>query len=242
MKLVWEKASHVQVEIEIADLSVHPPRERDTWLMQEFVRLNYSSEDLRRLNCVQVHQEVLFLSNIMDANGRALDRKYLQQRPWEESWSNLSFPIKQPPPKDFKLWRMAIPQIRALGGRLHLGNYVRQGHKIWAWRYDLENSKLYHCKGNLVNIYEQSTFPGARTRANRYSRTRLEDLTRVSLRGEVHVQWREQGWGYTGSSPLPTCPHRSRTQRPFWMYFANGAVHGCGKRCALRGMMAGWQW
>jgi hypothetical protein len=107
MKLVWEKASCVQVEIEIADLLVHPPRERDSWLMQEFVR----SEDLQRLNCVQVHQEVLFLSDVMDASGRALDRKFLQQRPWEESWSNLSFPIKQPPLKDFKLWRMAIPQI-----------------------------------------------------------------------------------------------------------------------------------
>jgi hypothetical protein len=47
MKLVWEKASRVWVEIEIVDLLVHPPREQDTWLMQECVRLNYSSEDLR---------------------------------------------------------------------------------------------------------------------------------------------------------------------------------------------------
>ncbi len=181
MKSLWEKASCVRVEIEIADLPVHPTREWDTWLMQEFVRLNYSSEDLQQLNRIQVHQEVLFLSNVMDASGRALDRKYLQQRPWEESWSNLSFPIKQPPAKDFKLWRTAIPQIQALGGRLHLGNYVRQGHKIWVWRYDLENGKLYHCKGNLVDIYELSTFPGARTRANRYLRTRLDQS--VSPRG-----------------------------------------------------------
>jgi hypothetical protein len=74
MKLVWEKASCVQVEIEIADLPVHPPREWDTWLMQEFVRLNYSSEDLQRLNRVQVHQEVLFLSDVMVASSRVLDR------------------------------------------------------------------------------------------------------------------------------------------------------------------------
>ncbi len=134
MKLVWEKASRLWVEIEIADLPVHPPRERDSWLMQEFVQLDYSSDDLWRLNRVQIHQEVLFLSNVMDASGRALDRKYLRQRALDETWSTLSFPIKQPPPKDFKLWWMAIPQIQALGGRLHLGDYVRQGHKIWAWR------------------------------------------------------------------------------------------------------------
>jgi hypothetical protein len=37
MKLVWEKDSRLRVEIEITDLPVHPPREQDSWLMQEFV-------------------------------------------------------------------------------------------------------------------------------------------------------------------------------------------------------------
>jgi hypothetical protein len=79
--------------------------------MQEFVQLDYSSNDLWRLNCVRIHQEVLFLSNVMDASGRGLDRKYLRQWAWDETWSTLSFPIELPPPKDFKLWQMAIPQI-----------------------------------------------------------------------------------------------------------------------------------
>ena len=76
---MWEKASRVWVKIEIANLLVHPPRERDTWLMQEFIKLNYSSKDLLQINRVQIHQEVLFLSDVMDASSRALDRKYLQQ-------------------------------------------------------------------------------------------------------------------------------------------------------------------
>ena len=42
--------------------------------MQEFVRLNYSIKDLQRLNRVQSYQEVLFLSNVMDASSRALDK------------------------------------------------------------------------------------------------------------------------------------------------------------------------
>jgi hypothetical protein len=37
MKLVWEKAHHLRVEIDIANLPVHPPRERDSWLMKDFV-------------------------------------------------------------------------------------------------------------------------------------------------------------------------------------------------------------
>ena len=156
----------------LADLPSQPPRERDSWLMQEFGRLNYSSEELQRLNRVRMHQQVLYLSDVMDASGRAIDRRYLQPRPMLETWSDLVFPIEFPAPRDFRIWKEAIPQIRALGGRLHLGRYIRQGHKIWVWRYDLEKSKLYHCKGELVDIYEPSQFEGTRTRANRYSRTR----------------------------------------------------------------------
>ena len=99
------------MEIEITDLLVQPPRERDSWLMQEFLQLNYSIEDLQRLNRVRLHQEVLFLSDIMDASGRALDKKYCQPRQSDETWSTLSFPKEQPPAKDFKLWWSALSQI-----------------------------------------------------------------------------------------------------------------------------------
>ena len=172
IKSVWEKASRLRIIIDIADIPVAPPRERDSWLMQEFVKLNYSGDDLRRLNRVRVHQEVLFLSDVMDASGRAIDRRYLTPRPMEETWSTLSFPNEQPARRDFHLWQSAIPSIRALGGRLHLGEFIRQGHKIWAWRYDLDSTTLFHCKGDLVDVYKPLEFQGARTRANRYSRTR----------------------------------------------------------------------
>ena len=38
----------------------------------------------------------------------------------------------------------------------------------------MDYSKLYHIKGGLVDIYESSSFPGGQTRANRYSRTCLD--------------------------------------------------------------------
>jgi hypothetical protein len=130
MKLAWEKAHNLWVEIDIANLPVHPPRERDLWHMKKFVRMNYNSNDLRRLNRVGLHQEVLFLLDVMDASGQAIYRKYLNPKLMDESWPSLSFPIKQPATQDFKLWKATIPQIRALGGCLHLGGYKEQEHKI----------------------------------------------------------------------------------------------------------------
>ena len=111
MKLVWEKAHHLRVEIDIADIPVHPPWERDSWLMQEFACMNYKCNDLRSLNQVRVHQEVLFLLDVMDASCRATNRKYLDPRPIGEAWSSLTFSIKQPPTQDFRLWKTATPQI-----------------------------------------------------------------------------------------------------------------------------------
>ncbi len=81
MKSVWEKSHHLQVETDIADLPVHLPRERDSWLMQEFVRINCNCDDLRRLNRIRAHQEVPFLLDVMDASSRTIDRTYLEPRP-----------------------------------------------------------------------------------------------------------------------------------------------------------------
>jgi hypothetical protein len=110
-KLVLEKAACLKVDVEIADLPAHPPQERDSWLMWELVRLNYNSKDLRRVNCMQVHQEALFLLDIMAARGQIIDRKYLKPRPMCEAWSTLTILIKQPAAHNLKLWRVAIPQI-----------------------------------------------------------------------------------------------------------------------------------
>jgi hypothetical protein len=177
MKLVWEKAHRLKVTITLADLPSQLPRERDSWLMKELDQLDYSDKELQRLNRVRLHQQVLYLSDVMDASGRALDQKYLHPRPRGEAWSTLVFPLERLAPRNFRLWREALPQIRALGGRLHLGRYTRPGHKVWELRYNLESSKLYRCRGELVDILEPSQFIGVRTRANRYSRTCIDQAT-----------------------------------------------------------------
>ncbi len=126
MKSVWEKSSRLQIDVTLADLPSQPPREQDLWLMQAFGRLNYNSNKLQCLNRFRMHQQVLYLSDVMDASGRGIDRKYLQPRSMEETWSDLVFPIEQLAPRDFRIWKDAIPKFWALGGRLHLGRYVQQ--------------------------------------------------------------------------------------------------------------------
>ena len=139
-KSIWEKASILEITIELAPLPLQPPRECDSWLMAEFVRLDYDRQELQRLNRVRLHQQAIFLSDVMDASGRAIDKNYLTRRPYNETWSTLIFPKEDPPHADFLLWQNAILQIRALGGRLHIGDQLHEGHKIWQWRYNIESS------------------------------------------------------------------------------------------------------
>ena len=52
--------------------------------MAEFIRMDYDTQSLCRLNRVRLHQQVIFLSDVMDVSGRAIESKYLKERPWNE--------------------------------------------------------------------------------------------------------------------------------------------------------------
>ena len=117
----------------------------------------------------------------MDASGRAIESKYLDEQPYGEQWSSLIFPKEMSSRSDFRLWKEALPQIRAMGGRLHIGPHLWHGHKIWPWKYDIESRQLFHLKGDSVDLYEPALGEGARTRANQYVCT--EEGTTAAPRG-----------------------------------------------------------
>ena len=104
-----------KVVIDINDSILKMPREGDKWIMQLFVQAGFNKEDLLRLNIVRVHQQVLFLSCVLGASRKSLDKKYMTKRKAEEKWSMLRFPKENPPNKDCQMWRMALRQIVPAG-------------------------------------------------------------------------------------------------------------------------------
>ena len=144
--------------------------------MSQFCNLGYSGKELLRLNRVRLHQHVLFVSDVMDAGGKAIDRKYLDKRPEMARWSSLVFPIEQPSPSDFRLWAKALRQLR-LGSRhgpSRLGDFRTEGHKTWEWRYDSDNSRLLHMVDDrTMDVYSPSLVPGFAHRPNCWTRARI---------------------------------------------------------------------
>ena len=99
-------------------------------MMVALKKLGYGGSEIERLNRVRVHQQVLFLSNVLCAGGRYIGKKYLKQRPLDERWSKLRFPNKDLIGGDFKLWEKALLQLAPMGRvARRLGKFVAKPHK-----------------------------------------------------------------------------------------------------------------
>ena len=140
--------------VEFNNITIRPPWEKDKWPMREFIQLGYSPQDLISLNQVRLHQQVLFLSDILGASGKDLDVKYLSKRPNDQKWSTLGFAKEKPPAKDFRIWEQALQQLVLPGGiQDRMGPYKVSGHKIWNWRIDRISGRLLHIRGENIDIY-----------------------------------------------------------------------------------------
>lgn len=183
LKSVWEKASIFQLDIE-TNMEIPLPREGDQWLMVELRRLGLEKSELLRLNRVRITQQVLFVSDIFDARGTTIDKKYLTRRLPEQRWSTYTFPIEVPPDKDFILWRNTLFELAAhRRGRNRIGRFLHQGHKIWDWRYQEDEEKLYHLKGASMDVYTASGVPGFEGRRNCWSRSQWD--VPINIRGNL---------------------------------------------------------
>ena len=92
LQSLWEKIDMLHFQVEVIDLPLVPPCDRDCWIMLAFVDLDFTNDELIELNQVQCYQHVIFKSGVFDASGWALDRRYLERRSPGEVWSTLLFP------------------------------------------------------------------------------------------------------------------------------------------------------
>jgi hypothetical protein len=111
LKLLWEKVDMFSVCIEILELPLKFPWERDNWLMAVFKNADYDGKS----TCLLKKSAMLSTDNIHLMPAERLDRKYLTRCQKGELWSTLIFPQEKPPEKDFKLWENALLCIAPRG-------------------------------------------------------------------------------------------------------------------------------
>jgi len=143
LKSVWEKVNMFSITVEIAPLPVCPPREGDKWFMQAAMDAGITNTvEQRILNRFRCHQQVLYVSDVLDAGGKCLNKRYLDRRKPDKIWSTLVFPQEKPPNKPLKLWQQVLYTIAPQGQiQDRIGRFTAKGDKIWEWRYDEESKK-----------------------------------------------------------------------------------------------------
>jgi hypothetical protein len=72
LKWVREKVGHFGFALLVHNLVSTFPRDEDNWLMSQFIAAGYKGTELQILNRVKNYQQVLFLSDILGAGGRAV--------------------------------------------------------------------------------------------------------------------------------------------------------------------------
>jgi hypothetical protein len=123
--------------------------------MARLIVVGYRDDDLRTLNRVRKHQQVLFLSNILGAGGELLVKQYLQKQRETDCWSTMKFPREIVTEVEMQLWRTAIIQVVAAGpARNKLGAFIEEGHKIWDKRIQEEAGRLYRHNGNTIEVMQ----------------------------------------------------------------------------------------
>ena len=140
----------------LGPLRIEPPSDRDRWFMEAVEASGISNtSELNRINRVRLHQQVLYVSDVLEANGKTIDSKYLEPRPLEEKWSQFIFPTENPPTQDFSLWRQVVNSLAPRGRIQHrIGIFTSPGHKIWPWRYDIQQNVLFHLRGDqTMDVY-----------------------------------------------------------------------------------------
>lgn len=156
LKALWEMTEMFGIQVTFHNTHLTYPRKGDKFLLRCFEEIGYLPDELVRLNRVRIHQQVLFLSDILGAGGKRVEEKYVSPRPAGERWSTLVWGKEKPTPSDFKLWREAIKQVCPLNRLLdRLGTFTAPSHKIWEWRWNQATREIYHIKGDMMDTYRE---------------------------------------------------------------------------------------
>lgn len=125
----------------------------------------YSQNELKVLNHICIHLQVLMMGDITTGVGRHIWKCFLQgHKDWEQP-SRWDWAKEEPCHKDFKLWTTTLISILSVGGAiLSLGQWRGLHHKHWIWYMDPDTAQLYRRSGGQWLAYGQRQ--GLATRAD----------------------------------------------------------------------------
>ena len=175
-KSLWERLWHYGFTVHLDYPIIPLPRERDALIVDLFLAAGCLGAELRSLNRVRIKLQMLFLSDIVAANGRQLNQQHLIPTTATLNNSDYDFAREEPTAADWRNWIVFWTRFTHPGLFLMdpLGKWTEPTHRKWTWYYDVEHGIVEHKNGNVVEYYH--LLQGrTRTRGEQlYVRTRTE--------------------------------------------------------------------
>ena len=136
---LWEFVSRYKITLKPpAQFLPDKIRERDTTIMETLFTLGYRKKELIRINRVQNFLQVLYVSDIVEGNGKKIKDEIMYGRKPHNSASNVKWRRERPSKIDFLTWKMAIKRLnpdRHLASPM--GRWVNPSHNKEFWQYDI---------------------------------------------------------------------------------------------------------
>lgn len=151
MKHTWESLSQTSLVIKGPPLAFPRRRQRDMFLMDAFVDMNYDHDTLATLNECRLFLHATTLADICTADGKGVDtRAWLGQRIYSRRYDDSRW-IKtcDPGPKYWACWQQAVrhtflfPHQQHLRVRVPLGLWYKHSDTQWKWWVDPVSRQLF---------------------------------------------------------------------------------------------------
>jgi hypothetical protein len=154
LKTVWKYCREHGMQLKDSLPELKLARDNDKFLMQAFVRKNYSSNQLRMLNTCRCFLKAVTLADICKADGRAITTEAYAGIPYSQTSNSYKWP-RQPSSLKAEYWTFWKQALNACFLRdedtRRLWMPLREWHSdpstYWPWMYRAASKTLYKRDG-----------------------------------------------------------------------------------------------
>jgi len=91
MKEMWARMGRFNLSLEIHTLQLVPSQKGDRWFMIAIEDAGFVGKEAEIINRFRLHQQVVYESDVFEADCRKLDVRYWHRRRDTEQWSDWKF-------------------------------------------------------------------------------------------------------------------------------------------------------
>ena len=217
VKMFWRSLQSSKMEIQMVFDEIPIPRVNDMTIMDIVYSKRPPTDVMESLNRCRVYLHLLFLSDMVTANGRKLEQSTVKA-PFTPINSTMAFPREEPSMTDWQHWERFWNDISydSLTLWRPLGKWINPTHRQWVWFFDEKTQQLQQQEEEGISYYVPSSLRN-RTRSEQLYRKAWSDTEAGTTGVPISVTVIDDSTVIKGEMGTPIASGPSQPQ-DFWAY------------------------